>query len=383
LFVDDEQAVLDGLRNVLRKYRKEWDISFALGGDVALGLMSKSPFDVVVSDMRMPKMDGAALLTRVKDEHPATLRIILTGYAEQKDLLRALPVAHQMLSKPCNADALPTIISQADELRGLISDDTLRKMVGKVDRLPMPPRLYFQLTSAMSGSDTSMAKVAGLVEQDPSLSARLLQFVNSAFFGMARRVNSVQQAATLLGCDTIRSLVLTAHVVETLERLTPPEFSYGRLQMHSILVARIAKRLAPTGPESQLAFTAGVLHDIGKVILAVVFPDKFREAATAASGGRPQVECERELLGFSHAEIGAYLLGLWGLPPALIECTAHHHDYARRPENNLLKLIAAANALAHGAETLDEALLQPLGGPARLPSLIDIAKEETKACLSS
>ncbi len=351
LFVDDEPAVLEGLRNVLRKYRKQWDLHFALGGEEALGKLAQQSFDVVVSDMRMPGIDGAALLEKVKELYPETLRLILSGHADQKDMVRAVAVAHQFLSKPCNAETLPAVIQGADEIRSYISDETLRRLVGKIDKLPMPPRLYWQLTAAMSGADASMAKVSALVEQDPAMCARMLQFVNSAFFGMGRRIANVQQAATLLGFETIRSLVLTVHVVETLDRLTPPDFSYGRLQSHSLEVAKMARTLGGATPIAQQAFTAGILHDLGKVIIAVTFPDRYREISEESStSGLLWDACERQVLGFSHAEIGAYLLGLWGLPQQLIECVAYHHDPAKKPENAVLQLLAEAHRQVEDGE---------------------------------
>lgn len=106
LFVDDEQEVLEGLRNLLRRNRHEWDMVFALGGYEALAELSRGTVDVVVTDMRMPGMDGAQLLAQVKTVSPSTARLVLSGHAEKEAILRALPVAHQFLSKPCGGGTL-------------------------------------------------------------------------------------------------------------------------------------------------------------------------------------------------------------------------------------------------------------------------------------
>jgi YesN/AraC family two-component response regulator len=111
LFVDDDQYILDGLQNLLRKQRSRWDMCFALGGAAALELFAAAPFDVIVSDMRMPGMDGAELLAHVRERYPAARRIVLSGYAEPAAVQRALEVAHQFLSKPCRA---PDLIDAID-----------------------------------------------------------------------------------------------------------------------------------------------------------------------------------------------------------------------------------------------------------------------------
>ena len=148
LFVDDEQQVLDGLRDLLRRQRKHWDMTFASDAQKAMQLMADKPYDVVVSDMRMPGTDGATLLAHVKQHHPEAARIILSGQADRESVLRALPAAHQFLSKPCDADALRTVIERACTLQQMLSDPAIRTLVGGLDHLPSAPQTYFDLTRA-------------------------------------------------------------------------------------------------------------------------------------------------------------------------------------------------------------------------------------------
>src|SRR5690606_34045961 len=122
LFVDDEPHVLDGLRDLLHKRLREWEMSFALGGQEALTLLETRPFDVVISDMRMPGIDGVTLLRLVKERYPAIARIVLSGQAERDAVVNALPVAHQFLSKPCDVEVLYAVVERACGLQGLLQD---------------------------------------------------------------------------------------------------------------------------------------------------------------------------------------------------------------------------------------------------------------------
>ena len=136
LFVDDEQAILDGLRNSLRKERKRWDMTFALGGQQALEEMKKTPADVVITDMRMPGMDGAELLRHIQRDFPAAARIVLSGQAERESIMRALPVTHQFLHKPCDGETLRAVIEQTHALHKLMQNPALTALVGKLERIP-------------------------------------------------------------------------------------------------------------------------------------------------------------------------------------------------------------------------------------------------------
>jgi DNA-binding NarL/FixJ family response regulator len=166
LFVDDEAPVLDGLRNLLRK-RREWELAFALGGEAALAELERAPFDVIVSDMRMPGMDGAALLERVKREYPSVVRIVLSGYADRQPLLRVIPVAHQLLSKPCDPHVLASVIERTCMLESLLSDSVLRRVVGEMGTLPSVPSTYLELTDVIGRDDVSPSRLAAIVEKTP------------------------------------------------------------------------------------------------------------------------------------------------------------------------------------------------------------------------
>ncbi|HEV8548331.1 MAG TPA: response regulator [Polyangiaceae bacterium] len=370
LFVDDEASILDALRNLLRKQRHEWDMVFALGSPEALVELGKAPFDVVVTDMRMPGMDGAALLEHVRDAFPGTARIVLSGHADNDAVVRALPVTHQFLSKPCDASTLRGVIERTCGLQKLLQNEATRAVIGKLDRLPSPPATYHRLNAELGKKDATAASLARVLEEDPAMSAKILQLVNSAYFGLAHRVGSVAQAVAYLGLGVLRALALNAHVLGSLEGTTVSRATLDGVQRTSLATATVARRKIRDKKLADEAFTAGVVHDIGKLVVALGMPGTFREIdERARAEGRPPHELEEELLGVSHAEVGAYLLGVWGLPFSIVECTALHHVPSRagtEPGELLLAVHLAAAAVEEtsgsGAQTtLDRELLTKLG----------------------
>lgn len=327
LFVDDEPSILAGLRDLLRKQRMRWDMVFVLGGVAALEELGRGQFDVVVSDMRMPGIDGATLLAKVKEQHPACARIILSGQADREAVVKALPVAHQFLQKPCDSEVLRVAVERACELQRLLQDAGIRDVIGKVDKLPSAPQTYWDLTRATARPEVTIAELAQIVEQDPAMSAKVLQLVNSSYFGIAQRLTSVQKAVSYLGVDLLKALSLVAHAFGTVSGELVSGLGLEDVQRHSLLTARMGKRLVSDPKLAGECFTAGVIHDVGKIVLALGIPERYAEVVRAVRAtGRPYHVVERELLGLTHAEVGGYLLGFWGLPLSIVEAVSFHHS---------------------------------------------------------
>jgi HD-like signal output (HDOD) protein len=390
LFVDDEPQILDGLRNILRKQRKHWDMVFAIGGQAALHELEQKPFDVVVSDMRMPGIDGVTLLQKVKDKYPGAVRIILSGHAEREAIVSALPVVHQFLSKPCDAETLRSVVERACGLQTLLQSDKLRNVIGNVESLPSVPRAYWDITQAAAKSDASVADIAKIVERDPALTAKVLQLVNSSYFGSGEPQTSVLQSLTHLGIDLIRALSLTAGVFVSVADPAVAGFSLDDLQNHSMLTARIARRLLSDEKRAAEAFTAAILHNIGKIVLAIGLPERYAEVLScSAATGRPNEVVERELLGVTHSEVGAYLLGLWGLPLSIVEAVAYHHQPELIAPTDTLVALHVADALSYGPEEsttgspgvvrLNVAYIENSRFGAELPRWRVLAEEERRA----
>jgi putative nucleotidyltransferase with HDIG domain len=363
LFVDDEMSILDGLKRMLRPMRGEWDMAFAPGGEAALSLLEAATFDVIVTDMRMPGMDGATLLEIVREKYPSLLRIILSGYTELQASLRAVPVAHQFLLKPCDPEMLRAGIARATSLGEVLDSKMLTSLVGALRDLPSLPRVFSELKLALAQPSVSIQRISQIVEQDVALSAKLLQLVNSAFFGLARDVTDVKTAVSCLGISVLHDLVLT---LEVFRSFTANEFvSVDYLEEfhhHAQLSARIAAGIVQKTQVSPAVVLAALLHDVGKLVIAERTPAHFSRALEQSrQEKRPLYEIEERLIHISHAEVGAYLLSLWGLPYSVVEAVAHHHHPRRIPANGLdmVLLVYVANLLAHEREALEHGMPAP------------------------
>jgi putative nucleotidyltransferase with HDIG domain len=356
LFVDDEPLLLQGLQRMLRPLRNEWEMTFVESGAAALALMEQQPFDVVVSDMKMPGMDGAALLTEVSRRSPQTVRLILTGYADQSLLIKCVGVAHQCMAKPCDAESLKLTVSRAATLGNSLNNESVKKLVSRMDRLPSVPALYAEMVDVLRSPAASVEDIARIVQRDPAMTAKILKMVNSAFFGLSRSISSPFDAISYLGIETIKSLVLSVNAFSQYEKTRLGGLLHEALWQHSLRTAEMAKQIARSeslpGEDLEEVFVAGLLHDTGKVVLASNFPREYEDVVRIAQPHqRTSFEAEREIFGCDHAEVGGYLLGLWGLPAAVVEAITLHHHPVPNPQasNGTLVAVHAANALVHEA----------------------------------
>jgi response regulator RpfG family c-di-GMP phosphodiesterase len=283
MFVDDEPQLLESLRDALRPWRHRWKMTFAPGGTAALEALECEPFDVVISDMRMPGMDGATLLAEVQRIQPTSVRIVLSGWAEQEAVARAAGVAHRFLSKPCEVDELVRVVQRSCGVNALVEDEELRRAAAGTGRLPSVPRLYLELTALMNDPDATLADAERLVEQDAAMAAKVLQLANSAYFGRARSVDGVGQAIGFVGLNALKALVLSAEAMTAFAPARPIDgFSIERLQHHSALVARITRRLLDDRGQQEGAVAAALIHEVGLLVLASRAPDYLAEAIAVA-----------------------------------------------------------------------------------------------------
>lgn len=350
LFVDDERALLDGLRGRLRSLRSRWEMVFVESGSRAITELELSAFDVVVSDVRMPGMDGVQLLATVAERWPATVRIVLSGHVQEEQSARVLTTAHQYLSKPCSAEQLENVIDRCVKLHGLLTDRKLRDIVGRVTKLPALPQTYARLSNLMSDPHTSVGDIAKVVSADPAVTAKVLQMVNSSFFRLARRISRIDQAVNYLGLAAIRNIVMSVEVFShwgTHPAL--PDLSPDRLLARAQRVAAAAWALTTGTPIADDALLAGLLHKIGYWVLLQECPaDVARAVALARAESISLPAAERQVIGASHAEVGAYLLGLWGLPHSVVEAVAFQHvpSQVAHAEFDVLAALVVAESLA-------------------------------------
>jgi putative nucleotidyltransferase with HDIG domain len=376
LFVDDEKMVLDGLRRALHGMRDEWEMKFADGPTAALEALEREPFDAIITDMRMPVMDGAELLEKVKERHGDVVRIILSGQSKQETILRSIAPAHQFLSKPCNILELKQRLSQAFMTRDLLRNPPLASIVSRLRSIPSLPALYNELTAALQNEDTSLGQIEQIISKDVGMAAKILQLANSAFIGAHTHVSSLREAVSLIGAETVRSLTLSIHVFSQFDRHSSAAAYLSPLWDHSVAVASLSERIAKfeTGSKSmgEESFTAGLLHDIGKIVLIAEMPKEYEQIIERKDGDtRTFRELELKFVGCPHEQVGAYLMSVWGLPAAIVQAVQFHHtpSMTERIEFSALTAVHCADAIVstkdevplnHDSE-LDRAHLEKLG----------------------
>jgi HD-like signal output (HDOD) protein len=299
LFVDDEPLVLRSLDRALRTRKVPWDARFVESADAALKLLAAEPFDIVIADLRIPDVDGVELLTEVQRAYPNIARLVLSGQVGTDDCLRAMRVAHQCMAKPCNIDALRHVVQRLSWSQSLVEGEAA-KATSAVTSLPSPPRIHLEVCAALR-QNAGLAELAKIIDGDVALTAKLIHIVNSAFFAQGAPVTTVQRALSLLGTDVVRGLLLSVEVFRGFEGSPDRLQRIDRLRRHSTFVATLARNLAPREMAGD-AFVAGMLHDVGELVLASIGRDG------------------------DHARAGGFLLGLWGISDTIVDAVAYHHE---------------------------------------------------------
>jgi HD-like signal output (HDOD) protein len=324
-----------------------------VSGDEAIAAFEEQHVDLIVSDVRMPGMDGGQLLSVVKQRWPNAVRIIVSGYSDPAQAIRLTSLAHQYVAKPCDGRQLENIIERCFHLQDLLSQERLRQVVGRIGKLPAMPKTYGRLQTALSQPSVTAGEVADIVNADAAIASKVLQITNSAFFRLRKPIVRIKEAITYLGFATIRNLVLSAEISSQWKIPQDlPELDLEQLQSHAQLAAAACKSLAGGRVSADDAWLAGLLHDIGYWILIQECPKELVQALELSRAqGLPLYECERRATGATHAEIGAYLLGLWGLPYSIVEAVAlHHTPTAVTPHGyDLLGALAVSHALLERA----------------------------------
>jgi HD-like signal output (HDOD) protein len=333
LFVDDDAQILDGIRRSMHCMRGEWQMRFLPGSAAALAELARQPADVVVTDMRMPGMDGSQFLTEVKRLYPEAVRIVLSGQAQSDSIMRVTRGVHRYLSKPCDAATLKAAITRTSNLKAALSDEHLAAVVGTVDALPTPPRTYQELLSCLRDPDAAIADVSRIIRQDVAMTAKILKLANSGFFGIREPVQSVDRAVAFLGMESIATLVLGQELFDSKSPIAIPGFSLERLAEHSFETAAWSRAVAlyeNAGTRmAEAAFLAGVLHDVGRLVFATRTPPT---SPVERQSWLSEIALNMQT---HHAGVGGYLLGLWGFPEALVEAIVWHHTPSRCGESGL------------------------------------------------
>lgn len=353
LFVDDDPLVLMLLQRQLRARRTEWEMEFVGDGHEALALMAVQPAEIVVSDLRMPGMNGVELLSEVRQRYPQTIRLIHSGDADSQLVFSSAGCAHQFLSKPCEAEIIDRTLARVARVQESLGNHQLRALLSRMEGLPSVPAVYCAMMEALRHPGTTIADLGTIIARDPAMTVQMLKLTNSAFFGLRYEVVDPVEALSFLGIDLVKSLVLMAHMNSHGEKHSLPEGLMERLWKHGLETAAIARAIAKSEGADlntmNAAAVAGMLHDVGKLILASNLGGEYRKVLEMTDGRVDLIEAESYAFGATHADVGGHLLELWGLPVAVVEAIALHHVPARGAVRGFTPLMAVhvANGLAY------------------------------------
>ncbi len=352
LFVDDQPEELAELEKSLRKFRNEWSMEFASSGKDAIRRIAAHEFDVVVADLDMPEISGGDLLRLVQKQSPKAVRILLSKRGECEQAMQSTGAAHQHLAKPCDADLLGMTICDTFSLRYHLENDNIRDLVGRLGQLPTLPDVYTELMHELESPHSSVARVGEIIRGDVSISAKILQLVNSSYFGLPVHVTDVSHAVALLGLNVVKPLVLSSGLFQQFAPGSLGEFSLSYLVDHSTEIALASRCVAQlegaTAEDCDHAFMAGMLHDLGQLVLAKNFTAQYDAMRRhARDSDTPLHELETAEFEANHADLGAYLLGLWGLPAPIVEAIVWHHTPFQSTHDRFTPLVAL-----HAAECL-------------------------------
>jgi HD-like signal output (HDOD) protein len=353
LLADADAKTVEEFREALGQ---EWIVKSVVTGSAALDELKSQVYDGLVASLNLQDIETAQLLNKVRTKYPTTVRFVVASEKDRERVVKEVLGAHQFLIRPFDAEGLRTTLERALAFDRWIDNDKLHKLVARMRSLPTVPALYLEILAALRSSDTTTEEVGEMIAKDMAITTKLLQVINSAYFGLPRTVTSPSEAVGLLGFETVKSMVIAVKLLNQYDRMKLGEFSVERLWQHSTAVAHNARRLVllQTGERTlaEEAFTAGLLHDVGKAVLAGNFTDQYQGAQSLARKQQiPMWVVEKEIFGASHGEIGAYLLGLWGLPLGVLEATALHHQPTRSANKVFAALSAVhvANVLQHEA----------------------------------
>lgn len=348
LFVSTDQASADW-QDAVRRRAGRWQVTFATSTAQALAALAESSYEVVIAEISAQQAEGLEVLAQVKAKDPETARIVLSEPIGSDLLPRVLELAHQRVAKPCEPDAFWKLVERTCLLYGLMNNHAIRAVLGGLDRLPSVPRSYVALTQAIARTEVSLREVAEIVERDTAMATKVLQLVNSAFFGRPRRISSIPVAVSLLGLDRLKALALGTHVFGMLSEAESRAYGLERLQERSLLAAHFAQRFLSASRYADEGFTVGLLLDTGKLLLAACLKDRYRAIVEEARQRETPVEgVEREQLGVSNGVVGACMLSVWGLPVTIVEAVAFRHAPSGllHDETALVDAVHVADALA-------------------------------------
>jgi HD-like signal output (HDOD) protein/ActR/RegA family two-component response regulator len=351
------EPFLSEMRNVLSEtLRGAYRIDAAHNSRDAIKLLETNRFDVVVTGLDVPGMDGKQFLARILLHQPDCPRVIISEYAGRLKLSQCLFVGHRYFNKPCDLKALSAFLLKLASYRDVVGNEKIRRVVGGLGSLPGPPETFLKLEKLLSAGTSSIDDVAEVVEQDPMMLAKLLQIANSAQFGLQQPVYAAVDAVQILGLVTVRVLILGLQAFTAYEKRTGKKPAPSGLWDHSVRVASKARTIAHaqnfSSATAERAFVAGLLHDVGRIVINANAPEECAEVEELIRRCEvPSLVAETERFGATYADIGAYLLALWGIDDE-VAAIVQYQDRLEAPKVTDKKALAALH-VAHADDSSD------------------------------
>lgn len=369
LLVDDDPRMVRAMVRVLETQMPRWEIVGVGSGEQALGALTHAEFQVIVSDVEMPEMDGTTLLRDVRERFPQVGRILMSAWTTEARLAAAAVVAHQFLWKPVSTERLVEAILQVAVAGGLLRDPALVARFQATEGTPPLPGTFRALQDAVNHPACTLSDITGVVSRDPAVSAHLLRMANSGWFGVASRTASLFKAVSLLGIARVRAVVLSHGAVAALRDDLGDGFDVARYQEHSVRVAALSQEVCPDPRLKEESFTAGLLHDLGWLML-------HRSGALRERGGVEGYCFTDACAPVTHEEVAAYLFAQWGFESSLICAALFHHrpgvlmrtHFQPVDSVHIVEALLGDNALEQGCKMeFDEEHIRRLGLSQEIP----------------
>ena len=367
LLIGDGPRGLHQLQQLASALGPTWYVIGANGLAEAQAALGHGPLDAIVAELRIGGGSGLQFLNEITELHPKTQRFLLADLSDKQAVTKCVGTSHHYLATPCDPQTLRAALDRAFSLDVWLMNDRVRKFIGQMQKLPSIPTLYFQVVKELQSPMSSLETIGNLIAKDLVMTAKLLQLINSAVFGLRRQIANPTEAVLCLGAETTKSVLLLAHTFSYFDKIKTSSFSVDRLWEHALATGSLARQVSQSQGAAldtiEESFTAGLLHDIGKLVFACNLTSEYIKVIQSAQReNKPLWIMEEEAFSLTHAEVGACVLGIWGLPVSIIEAVGLHHYPSRflSKEFSALTAVHVANAWdqeQRGKSKVDTSLL--------------------------